>query len=193
MAWAGVDRAIKTAQRYRHDAPLDRWRALRARIRREVCQRGFDAERNTFTQFYGSRGLDAALLLLPKVGFLPWSDPRIAGTVDAVRKELSDHGFVHRYQPDADGDVDGLPGTEGAFLACSFWLADALCGLGRVADAEALFEDLLRVRNDVGLLSEQYDTQTGRQMGNVPQAFSMVGLVNSALELSAAHGRHADC
>ncbi len=187
MAWAGVDRAIEAAQSHRLDAPIDRWRVLRDRIHREVCERGFDAERGTFTQFYGSHGLDAALLLLPKVGFLPWSDPRIVGTVDAVRANLSDHGFVHRYQPDADGDVDGLPGTEGAFLACSFWLADAQCGLGRTADAEALFEGLLHVRNDVGLLSEQYDTRTGRQMGNVPQAFSMVGLVNSALQLSAGH------
>ena len=185
MAWAGVDRAIKTAQDYRLDAPVDRWDALRTRIHRDVCERGFDAERGTFTQFYGSRGLDAALLLLPKVGFLPWTDPRIVGTIDAVRAELSDHGFVHRYQPGADGDVDGLSGTEGAFLACSFWLVDALCGIGRTAEAEALFEGLLQVRNDVGLLSEQYDTRTGRQMGNVPQAFSMVGLVNSALQLSA--------
>ena len=187
MAWAGVDRAIDTAQRNGHDAPIDRWCALRTRIHRDVCEHGFDAERNTFTQFYGSRGVDAALLLLPKVGFLPWTDPRIIGTVDAVREQLGEHGFVHRYRPDADGDVDGLPGAEGAFLACSFWLVEALCGIGRTEDAEALFEGLLQVRNDLGLLSEQYDTRTGRQMGNVPQAFSMVGLINSALTLSGGH------
>ncbi len=185
MAWAGLDRAVHTVAAHGLDGPVDRWKDARDRIHHEVCARGFDAERNTFTQFYGSRGLDAALLLLPRVGFLPWDDPRMHGTVDAVRKELCEDGFVRRYDPDIDR-VDGLPGGEGTFLACSFWLADALHGTGRTDEARALFARLLDLRNDVGLLSEEYDPATGRHLGNTPQAFSMVGLVNTARELTGS-------
>lgn len=162
---------------------IDEWRALRHRIHADVCEHGFDADRGTFTQFYGSRGLDAALLLIPRVRFLPWDDPRVVGTVEAVQRELSDNGLIVRYRPGADGDVDGIHGGECAFLACTFWLADALHGIGRRDEARALFERLLDLRNDVGLLSEQYDTDTARQLGNFPQAFSMVGLINTARHL----------
>ncbi|MGK5498136.1 glycoside hydrolase family 15 protein [Streptomyces sp. URMC 125] len=184
MAWAGLDRAVHTVRSHGLPGPADRWAALRDTVHAEVCAKGYDAERGTFTQSYGSRELDAALLLLPRVGFLPWSDPRIRGTVEAVRRELSHDGFLLRYRPDADGSADGLPGGEGAFLACTFWLADALHCTGRTHEAEVLFERLLGLRNDVGLLSEEYDPRTGRQIGNTPQAFSMVGLVNTARCLS---------
>ena len=193
MAWVGLDRMINTAERAGLRAPLDRWRAARAAVHREVCERGFDAERGTFTQYYGSNGLDAALLLIPRVGFLPPSDPRVRGTVDAVQRELTQDGLVLRYRTDADptsdhGTVDGLPGAEGVFLACSFWLADALALTGREARARALFERLLDLRNDVGLLSEEWDPHTRRQLGNTPQAFSHVGLVNTALTLDRGTG-----
>jgi GH15 family glucan-1,4-alpha-glucosidase len=184
MAWAGVDRGVRAVERWGVDGPVDRWRALRQEIHDDVCTHGFDAERNTFTQFYGSKGLDAALLLLPRVGFLPWDDDRVVGTVDAVRRELDHHGFLMRYDAGADGGVDGIDGTENAFLACTFWLADALSGLGRTAEAEKLFERLLDLRSDLGLLSEEYDVGAGRQVGNTPQAFSHVGLVNTARHLS---------
>ncbi len=151
-----------------------------------MCRRGYDRDRNTFTQFYGSDGLDASLLLIPKVGFLPWDDPRVAGTVDAVQRELTEDGLLLRYQTHLDDRVDGLPGREGTFVACSFWLVDALQGIGRTDEAAALFERLLTLRNDLGLLSEEYDPRTSRQLGNVPQAFSHVGLVNAALHLSGA-------
>ncbi|GAB2964943.1 glycoside hydrolase family 15 protein [Amycolatopsis acidiphila] len=183
MAWAGLDRAVRTVENHHLDGPVGQWRALRDRIHRDVCEHGYDEDRNTFTQFYGSRGLDAALLLIPRVGFLPWHDRRVHGTVEAVRTELAHDGFVRRYDPDADGGVDGLPGHEGSFLACAFWLADALHGTGREDDAQRLFEKLLGLRNDVGLLSEEYDTERGRQVGNTPQAFSVVGLVNTARHL----------
>ncbi len=187
MAWAGIDRAVQAVERFGLDGPVDRWRALREQIHTEVCAKGFDADRGTFTQFYGSQGLDAALLLLPQVGFLPWDDERIVGTVDAVRRELVEDGFVLRYRPDADGGVDGLPGGEGAFLACSFWMANALHGTGRHDEAVNLFERLLGLRNDLGILSEEYDVDTHRQVGNTPQAFSHVGLVNTARHLSGTH------
>ncbi|MEV4279654.1 glycoside hydrolase family 15 protein [Actinoplanes xinjiangensis] len=183
MAWAGFDRAVTAVERHGLDGPVDRWRAVRDEIHAEVCAKGFDTDRNTFTQSYGSRGLDAALLLIPRVGFLPADDPRVIGTVEAVQRELCQDGFVLRYRPEAEG-VDGLPGTEGAFLACSFWLVDALHDIGRRAEAEQLFERLLELRNDVGLLAEEYDPVTGRHLGNTPQAFSLVGLVNSARQLS---------
>ncbi|MFB9237822.1 glycoside hydrolase family 15 protein [Plantactinospora siamensis] len=187
MAWAGFDRAVQAVRRHGLDGPADRWRATRDAIHAEVCEHGFDADRNTFTQFYGSAGLDAALLLIPRTGFLPWTDSRVVGTVDAVRKELASGGFLLRYQPEHDG-VDGLPGGEGAFLACSFWLVDALHGTGRGAEAEKLFDRLLGLRNDVGMLSEEYDPGSGRQLGNTPQAFSLVGLVNSARRLDGEPG-----
>ena len=188
MAWVGLDRMISTAERSGLRAPLARWRAARDTIHQEVCSRGYDADRGTFTQYYGSNGLDAALLLIPRVGFLPPTDPRVVSTVDAVRRELCEDGFVLRYRTDADptsdhGTVDGLPGAEGAFLACSFWLADALALTGNRAEARDLFERLLDLRNDVGLLSEEWDPHARRQLGNTPQAFSHVGLVNTALTL----------
>ena len=183
MAWAGFDRAVTAVERHGLDGPAGRWRAVRDEIHAEVCAKGFDADRNTFTQSYGSQGLDAALLLIPRVGFLPAGDPRVIGTVEAVQRELCQDGFVLRYRPETEG-VDGLPGTEGAFLACSFWLVDALHDIGRRAEAEELFERLLGLRNDVGLLAEEYDPLTGRHLGNTPQAFSLVGLVNSARQLS---------
>jgi GH15 family glucan-1,4-alpha-glucosidase len=190
MAWAGVDRAVQAVERFGLDGPVDSWRRLRQEIHDDVCAKGYDADRRTFTQFYGSRGLDAALLLIPRVGFLGWDDPRVIGTVEAVQRELDHDGFVLRYDPDADGGVDGLPGREGAFLACSFWLADALTGIDRRDDAERLFSRLLELRNDLGLLSEEYDPHTRRQVGNTPQAFSHVGLVNVARHLSGTRAAH---
>ncbi|MGH3594831.1 MAG: glycoside hydrolase family 15 protein [Mycobacterium sp.] len=186
MAWAGVDRAVHTVETQGLDGPLDKWRKLRDRIHADVCEHGYDPDRQTFTQSYGSRGLDSALLLIPRVGFLPWSDPRVIGTVEAVQRELGSDGFLMRYDPEADGDGDGLPGTEGTFLVCTFWLADALDGIGRHDEARKLFERLLSLRNDVGLLSEEYDTSAQRLVGNTPQAFSMVGLVNTARQLSGS-------
>jgi GH15 family glucan-1,4-alpha-glucosidase len=190
MAWAGVDRAVQAVERFGFDGPVDRWRRLRQEIHDDVCAHGYDADRGTFTQFYGSRGLDAALLLIPRVGFLDWGDERVTGTVEAVQRELTENGFLLRYRPDEDGGVDGLPGSEGAFLACSFWLADALAGIHRTGAAEALFTRLMGLRNDLGLLSEEYDPHTGRQLGNTPQAFSLVGLVNTARHLSGARPAH---
>jgi GH15 family glucan-1,4-alpha-glucosidase len=184
MAWAGVDRAVRTVERHGLDGPVDRWRRLRDTIHAEVCARGYDPDRGTFTQYYGSPGLDAALLLIPRVGFLPWEDDRVHGTVHAVRSELVHDGLVRRY--DTEDGVDGLPGDEGSFLACSFWLADALHGIGATDEAERLFTRLLGLRNDLGLLSEEYDTERRRQVGNTPQAFSMVGLVNTARHLSGS-------
>ncbi|GIE36707.1 glucoamylase [Actinoplanes italicus] len=188
LAWTGFDCAIRAVEQHGLAGSADRWRAVRDEIHAEVCAKGFDTDRNTFTQSYGSRGLDAATLLIPRVGFLPASDPRVIGTVDAVRNELCEDGFVLRYRPETEG-VDGLPGTEGAFLACTFWLVDALDAIGRRTEAEQLFERLLDLRNDVGLLAEEYDPATGRHMGNTPQAFSMVGLVNSARQLSGTTTR----
>jgi GH15 family glucan-1,4-alpha-glucosidase len=186
MAWAGFDRAVQAVERFGLTGPVERWRELRDQVHAAVCDHGFDADRNTFTQFYGSAGLDAALLLSPRVGFLPADDPRVIGTVHAVRAELDQGGFLRRYLPDADGGVDGLPGTEGAFLVCTYWLIDALHGIGEQAEAEKLFVKLLDLRNDLGLLSEEYDSVTGRQLGNTPQAFSHVGLINAARKLSGA-------
>ncbi|GIF02807.1 glycoside hydrolase family 15 protein [Actinoplanes siamensis] len=189
MAWAGLDRMITAVERHGLDGAADRWRATRDAIHADVCSRGFDAGRNTFTQYYGSTGLDAALLLIPRTGFLPYDDPRVTGTVNAVAEQLCEDGFLLRYRPDADG-VDGLPGTEGAFLACTFWLVEALHGIGRRKPATELFERLLGLRNDVGMLAEQYDPATGRQLGNTPQAFSLVGLVNAACGLGEVRRSH---
>jgi GH15 family glucan-1,4-alpha-glucosidase len=201
MAWAGVDRAVQAVEQFGLDGPADQWKKLRQEIHDDVCEHGFDADRGTFTQYYGSKGLDAALLLIPRVGFLPWNDDRVIGTIHAVQKELDEDGFLLRYRPDADGGVDGLPGHEGAFLACTFWLADALAGIHETDEAEKLFTRLLGLRNDLGLLSEEYDVDGKRQVGNTPQAFSLVGLVNTARHLSgstpaqsaaeSAHGRKA--
>ncbi|MGW6459389.1 glycoside hydrolase family 15 protein [Streptomyces sp. NPDC055078] len=184
MAWVAADRAVRTLEAdpsLRGDA--GRWRAMRDEVHREVCERGFDPDRNTFTQYYGSAELDAATLLIPRVGFLPPDDPRVIGTVDAVRAELGNSfGLVRRYSTEG-APVDGLPGDEGAFLACSFWLADALRMTGRGKEARELFERLLTLRNDVGLLAEEYDPASGRQLGNFPQAFSHIALVTTALAL----------
>ncbi|HEU5128724.1 MAG TPA: glycoside hydrolase family 15 protein [Glycomyces sp.] len=187
LSWTGFDRAVKSVEEFGLPGPVDKWRALREEVHREVCDRGYDPDRGTFTQSYGSHGLDAALLLIPQTGFLPWNDPRMVGTVDAVQRELMRDGYLLRYDTEADGGVDGLPGEEGAFLACSFWLVDALHGIGRSTEARDLFERLLAVRNDLGLLSEEFDPRTGRQLGNTPQAYSHVGLVNSARHLSGTH------
>ncbi len=180
MSWVGLDRGVQAVERFGLDGPVERWRAARDEIHAEVCAKGFDAERNTFTQFYGSQGLDAALLLMPQTGFLPPDDPRVIGTVDAIGRELCHDGFILRYDPTADGGVDGLPGTEGTFLACSFWMVNALHFIGREDEAVALFERLVGLRSDLGLLSEEYDVPTRRQLGNTPQAYSHVGLVNCA-------------
>ncbi|MET9527872.1 glycoside hydrolase family 15 protein [Streptomyces coeruleorubidus] len=191
MVWVAADRAVRTLERHPElDGDLDGWRALRDEVHREVCDKGYDPERNTFTQSYGSRELDAALLLIPRVGFLPPGDPRVIGTIDAVRDELDHGGLLRRYST-ADSDqaeIDGLPGSEGTFLVCSFWLADALHMTGRTKEARELFERLVGLANDVGLLSEEFDPVTGRQLGNFPQAFSHIGLVNTAMALFGEDG-----
>jgi GH15 family glucan-1,4-alpha-glucosidase len=184
MAWVAVDRAVNATQRFDCDGPVDRWRQLRDKIHAEVCAEGFDTDRNMFTQYYGSPGTDASLLMMPLVGFLPASDPRVQGTVAAVQRELTTpEGFVMRYVGDSS-EVDGLPPGEGCFLACTFWLADNLMLAGRLDEAKALFERLLALTNDVGLLSEEYDPVGQRLLGNFPQAFSHVSLVNTAHNLT---------
>ncbi|MFD7503376.1 glycoside hydrolase family 15 protein [Streptomyces sp. NPDC001700] len=188
MAWVAVDRTVKLIESGDVDGPLDRWRDLRDEIHRDVCEKGYDAERNTFTQSYGSKELDASLLLIPQMGFLPPDDKRVIGTIEAIQRELStSDGFVMRY-PTAgeDAGVDGLEGDEGAFLACSFWLADDLAMIGRVDEARRLFEKLLGLRNDLGLLAEEWDPRLQRQVGNFPQAFSHVPLIDTALRLTAS-------
>jgi GH15 family glucan-1,4-alpha-glucosidase len=182
MAWVAVDRAIKGAEEYGLGGPVDRWRALRQRIHEDVCVRGFNPEVGAFVQSYGSKLLDASLLMLPLVGFLPCEDPRVLGTIEAVERRLMSNGLVLRY--DTGASDDGLPPGEGALLACSFWFADNLVLVGRRREARAMFERLLDLRNDVGLLAEEYDPVGKRQLGNFPQAFSHVGLVNTALNLS---------
>jgi GH15 family glucan-1,4-alpha-glucosidase len=184
MAWVAVDRAVKAVEFYGRKGPLDRWRGLRRELHDEVCREGYDAEQNTFVQYYGARNLDASLLMIPMVGFLPATDPRMRGTVAAIERELVQDGLVLRYHPDTAEAVDGLPAGEGAFLACSFWLADNLALAGRRDEARELFERLLDLRNDVGLLAEEYDPKTGRLLGNFPQAFSHVPLINSARHLA---------
>jgi GH15 family glucan-1,4-alpha-glucosidase len=186
MAWVAVDRVIKAVERGGVDGPVERWRQLRDTIHAEVCQRGFDVERNTFVQYYGGHALDASLLMIPLVGFLPASDARVRGTVEAIEWHLMADGFVARY-PTTE-EVDGLPPGEGAFLACTFWLADALALMGRHAEARERFERLLTLCNDVGLLSEQYDPAARRLVGNFPQALSHVALINTACNLSAGEG-----
>ena len=181
MAWVAFDRAIRSAENFGLPAPLDQWRKLRTTMHATICREGFDADRNSFTQFFGSKDLDASLLLVPLVNFLPPDDPRVLGTVAAIERELLADGFVLRY--DTRRGADGLPEGEGAFLACSFWLADNYALQGRRKEAEALFERLLALRNDVGLLAEEYDPQRRRQVGNFPQAFSHVALIGTALAL----------
>ena len=184
LAWVAFDRAVEAVERWGRPGPVDRWRRLRAEIHEEVCREGFNVELNAFTQSYGSDELDASTLLIPLLGFLPADDPRVVGTVEAVQRDLTRDGFVERYRGRELNDVDGLQGNEGVFLPCSFWLVDALLMLGRDDEARALFEKLLDVSNDLGLLAEEYDPGERRLLGNFPQAFTHVGLVNSAYNLS---------
>jgi GH15 family glucan-1,4-alpha-glucosidase len=184
MAWVVFDRAIRLAEQFDLEAPLERWRQVRDEIHAEVCDRGYDPDRRTFTQYYGSKELDASVLNIPLVGFLPGDDERVTGTIDAVWKELGRDGFVSRYST-ADTD-DGLPGDEGQFLACSFWLVNALARNGRVAEARQLFERLIGLSNDLGLLAEEYDVAHRRQVGNFPQAFSHLTLVLAARAIATA-------
>ncbi|MBV7249160.1 glycoside hydrolase family 15 protein [Streptomyces sp. MW-W600-10] len=188
MAWVAVDRTIKLVESGDVEGPLERWYQLRDDIHRDVCERGYDKERNTFTQSYGSKELDASLLLIPQMGFLPPDDKRVIGTIEAIQRELStEDGFILRYPTEGeDAGVDGLAGDEGAFLACSFWMADDLAMIGRVDEARQLFEKLLALRNDLGLLAEEWDSNLQRQVGNFPQAFSHVPLIDTALRLTAS-------
>ena len=186
MAWVAFDRAVKDVERFGLDGPVDRWRRLRDQLHREICERGFDTGRNAFVQYYGGTEVDAALLMMAEVGFLPATDPRIAGTVAAIERDLLRDGLVDRYR--TESGVDGLPAGEGAFLLCTFWLADNYALMGRTADARRTFEKLLAIRNDVGLLAEEYDPVAGRQLGNFPQAFSHLGLINTARNLTQRDG-----
>ncbi|MEW5853206.1 MAG: glycoside hydrolase family 15 protein [Myxococcota bacterium] len=186
MAWVAADRAVKSVERYTLPGPVDEWRALRQAIHDDICQHGFNPTLNSFVQHYGSEELDASLLMLPLVGFLPAKDPRVVGTVQAIQRGLTRGGLVQRYR--TPSQVDGVAGGEGAFLACSFWLADNLALQGRTEEARVLFERLVALSNDVGLLSEQYDVDNARLVGNFPQAFSHVGLINTARNLAGPGG-----
>jgi GH15 family glucan-1,4-alpha-glucosidase len=183
MAWVAFDRAVKAVEGFGAEGPVDRWRKLREQIHEEVCARGYDPSQRAFTQAYGSPELDAALLMMPLVGFLPAADARVRSTVEAIERELVRDGLVLRYR--SHETDDGLPAGEGVFLLCSFWLADNYALLGREGDARALFERLLSLRNDVGLLAEEYDPSARRLLGNFPQAFSHVGLINTAVNLTS--------
>ena len=184
MAWVVFDRAVQLAERFELEAPVEHWKQVRDEIHAEVCEQGYDSERNTFTQYYGSSELDASVLNIPLVGFLPGTDERVSGTIDAVSRELGRDGFVSRYST-AETD-DGLAGDEGQFLACSFWLVSALAMNGRVDEARTLFERLTGLANDLGLLAEEYDVGRGRQVGNFPQAFSHLTLILAARAISDA-------
>lgn len=186
MCWVAFDRAVKSCEHFGLDGPVDRWRAIRDAIHADICSHGYDPGRNTFVQHYGGTALDAALLLIPQVGFLPVDDPRVAGTVAAIERELLRDGLVLRYSTDEVDD--GIGGEEGAFLACSFWLADAYVMLGRTGDGAQLFERLMGLANDLGLLAEQYDSSRRRLVGNFPQGFSHIGLVNTAFNLIEVRG-----
>ena len=188
MAWVAFDRGVKLIEECNCAAGdnLERWRKIRDEIHAQVCAQGYNAAKKAFTQFYGSDRLDASLLMMPLVGFLPARDERVVSTVEAIQRELMEDGLILRYRP--EGNVDGLPGGEGAFLLCTFWLVDCLHLIGRTEEARALFERLLALRNDLGLLSEQYDPRAKRQLGNFPQAFSHVALVNTARILSGEDG-----
>jgi len=190
MAWVAFDRAVKAVEKFNLDGPVDRWREVRDAIHQEVCSTGFDRELNSFVQYYGSKEPDASLLMIPLVGFLPPDDPRVAGTVACIERELLHDGFVARYK--THPEVDGLPPGEGVFLPCTFWLADNYVLQGRQEEAEQVFERLLALRNDVGLISEEYDPKTRRLVGNFPQAFTHVGLINTALNLARQIGNPAE-
>jgi len=184
MAWVALDRGVRSAERFGLEGPVEEWKKVRQLVHDEVCDKGFNQSVGAFTQFYGSDELDASLLMVPLVGFLAPDDRRVVSTVEAIGRELTEDGFVLRYRAAAAHHVDGLEGREGAFLACSFWMADCLHMIGRHDDAHALFERLMGLRNDLGLLAEEYDAVLGRQVGNFPQAFSHVSLVNAAYNLS---------
>jgi GH15 family glucan-1,4-alpha-glucosidase len=186
MAWVAFDRAVRTIEEFGVDGPVDRWRAIRDEIHAEVCREGYHADRQAFVQYYGSDQLDASLLMMPLVGFLPASDPRVRSTIEAIERELVVDGFVKRYA--STEGADGLPPGEGTFLPCSFWLVDDLCLLGRSDDARRLFDRLVSLGNDVGLLSEEYDPKLERLVGNFPQAFSHVALINTAFNLCGHKG-----
>ena len=191
MAWVAADRMARSVRTHGLPGPAPRWEAIRDQIHHDVVTHAFDADRNTFTQAYGSAALDASLLLIPRVGFLPGTDPRVLGTIAAIRRELSeDSGLIKRYQTNETDD--GLKGSEGLFIACSFWLVDALYAAGQRQDAIDLFKRLLGLRNDVGLLSEEWDPAAQRQLGNTPQAFSHFGLVVSAVGLHMGHMARSD-
>jgi len=189
MCWVAFDRAVKAAEEYGLPGPVDEWRALRAQIHDEVCERAWRPQLNSFAQSYNSDELDASLLLMPCTGFLPASDARVRGTIEAIQRELTVDGLVLRYR--TRRTLDGLPPGEGVFLACSFWLADALCLLGRGEEARGLFQRLTALCNDVGLLAEEYHPKLARHLGNFPQAFSHVALVNTAMNLSQ-HAKPAE-
>ena len=182
MAWVAVDRCVRSIEEFGLAGPLNRWKRLRAEMHAEICEKGYDAGRGTFVQAYGEPALDANLLLLPTLGFLPAADPRFRRTVAAIERDLLVDGLVRRYRTDRTDD--GVEGSESAFIACSFWLVDAYAMLGRTNEARDLFERLLALQTDVGLLAEEYDTAVGCQRGNFPQAFSHVALVGSASRLS---------
>jgi GH15 family glucan-1,4-alpha-glucosidase len=187
MAWVAADRAVKAVEEFDLPGPVERWARLRDEIKEDILTHGYDPDRKTFTQYYGSEELDAALLMMARVGFLPATDERVRGTVAAIEEHLMEDGFVQRYTQHRETDVDGLPPGEGAFLACTFWLADNYALMGRHEEARATFERVLALRNDVGLLSEEYDTDARRLVGNFPQAFSHVPLIDTARTLTAAH------
>jgi GH15 family glucan-1,4-alpha-glucosidase len=188
MAWVAIDRAVRAVEEFGLEGDAPRWKALRQTIHDDICAKGFHPERKAFTQFYGSEKLDASLLMIPLVGFLPPTDERVESTVDLIAKELVCDGFVQRYHPEESAAIDGLPPGEGAFLPCSFWLADCLHLMGREKEARILFQRLLDARNSLGLLSEEYETTRHRLIGNFPQAFSHIGLINTARNLSAKIG-----
>jgi GH15 family glucan-1,4-alpha-glucosidase len=181
MAWVAFDRAVLLAEQLHYEAPLERWKSIRDAIHKEVCERAFNKRRKCFVQAYGSDHLDAALLLMPEVGFLPGSDRRVKATVRAIERELMPHGLVERY--DTKKACDGLPPGEGVFLACSFWMVSCLKAIGRRRDARKLFEKLLHLTSDLGLLAEEFDPEHNRMVGNFPQAFSHIALVNAAFSL----------
>jgi GH15 family glucan-1,4-alpha-glucosidase len=192
MAWVAFDRGIKMVEEFGlggadASAQVPHWRAIRDRIHRDICENGYDPSQNAFTQSYGSRALDASVLLMIAYGFLPPEDPRVLGTIRAIERNLVREGFVRRYATELG--LDGLPGDEAPFLACSFWLADAYAATGRIRDAEILFERLLAIRNDLGLLAEEYEPKLGRQLGNFPQGFSHLALIHTATVLAEPEAR----
>jgi GH15 family glucan-1,4-alpha-glucosidase len=182
MCWVAFDRAIKSVEHCGLEGPSDHWKELRRRIAEQIIENAYDPKRNTFVQYYGARDLDASLLLIPQLGFLPPDDPRVRGTIEAVERELMQDGLVCRYP--SHPDADGLPPGEGVFLPCSFWLANSLCLIGRRDEGIALFERLLTLSNDLGLMSEEYDPKAKRLLGNFPQAFSHTAIIKTAAHLA---------